>query len=641
MGCTNSNMPVVLSPSPPPPPPSVAPHLVHVHVKEESDDYSSGSDCIYIGTDQANETVKLENELEEYRGLAPQNTINVVENREKYAHFFDNWSPIPENLDEEGNDSGPSRPLSHQLTMNEIDTRAREAPSTCASSFENLKNYLLNGVVGHENEGKLTVRAIVIWLGEQNPDDFADRTPSRDTPEGFLSLLSKKQSLFVTFFTVLCREFGLKCVKVPGVSKAGDYQPGDGINDGSSDKDHRDTWATVFIDKRWEIVHPYWVCKSLVGFKAGGWIKLEDHGKSVLKKVKESVGVLRKAFKEYYIFPDPQEFVHRCHPDEDKWQLSKTPIDRKSFFQMPYLFPTFFGLGLKMVSKKSCLLKSTDGEVIIEIQAPIKNANTIDLWYELYLKDGKEEIGENIKGFLEAENIPKLVAMLRCGDVWRFKISLPIKGTFKLCCYGGPHKSTLSRIAEFRIDNHAPKKHFHILPFNPGRVGFGPGPAATEANLFTPSHSDGLVSIQPKTKLEITFTTIKRVFENKSIVALLHNNDQDSKDLERHVRVEMIRKTSMVVIQTEVPREGEYALTIYSCQKQESINVCNYLLSTVVSKPERANQKIARRRLHDALSQIEVGPIFDNTVEDFNKALEYCFKQKINKNDSDIVSTMA
>lgn len=78
--------------------------------------------CFY----QLYHKVKLENELEEYRGLAPQNTINVVENREKYAHFFDNWSPIPENLDEEGNDSGPSRPLSHQLTMNEIDTRARE-----------------------------------------------------------------------------------------------------------------------------------------------------------------------------------------------------------------------------------------------------------------------------------------------------------------------------------------------------------------------------------------------------------------------------------------------------------------------------------------------------------------------------------
>lgn len=67
----------------------------------------------------------------------------------------------------------------------------------------------------------------------------------------------------------------------------------------------------------------------------------------------------------------------------------------------------------------------------------------------------------------------------------------------------------------------------------------------------------------------------------------------------------------------------------------------NSTINNVVFFFQRANQKIARRRLHDALSQIEVGPIFDNTVKDFNKALEYCFKQKINKNDSDIVSTMA
>lgn len=89
--------------------------------------------CFY----QLYHKVKLENELEEYRGLVPQNTINVVENREKYAHFFDNWSPIPENLDEESNDSGPSRPLSHQLTMNEIDTRAREVYTSSLSFLKN------------------------------------------------------------------------------------------------------------------------------------------------------------------------------------------------------------------------------------------------------------------------------------------------------------------------------------------------------------------------------------------------------------------------------------------------------------------------------------------------------------------------
>lgn len=56
MGYTTSNMPVVLSPSPPI---SISQQLVHVHVKEEPEDYSSGSDCIYIGTDQAHETVSI------------------------------------------------------------------------------------------------------------------------------------------------------------------------------------------------------------------------------------------------------------------------------------------------------------------------------------------------------------------------------------------------------------------------------------------------------------------------------------------------------------------------------------------------------------------------------------------------------
>lgn len=40
--------------------------------------------CFY----QLYHKVKLENELGEYRGLVPQNTINVVENREKYAQFL-------------------------------------------------------------------------------------------------------------------------------------------------------------------------------------------------------------------------------------------------------------------------------------------------------------------------------------------------------------------------------------------------------------------------------------------------------------------------------------------------------------------------------------------------------------------------
>ncbi|XP_056020392.1 hillarin-like [Ostrea edulis] len=640
MGCMSSksvevisSFDVVITPDLQPPP-----------TEEEPE---TSSDHIFIGTDDATETVKIPNELDEYSTLKPHNPINVCENREKYAKFFENWSPIlqsDEDSDAISTAGNNSEEAQLKLTMEDIDKRAREAPAERADSFDNLKDYLLDGLSGHEEEEKLSVRAIIVWLGEQDLKDWTDVPPSRDSPKGFLALLAQKNSLFVTFFTVLCREFGLKCVKVRGVSKAGDYQPGEEVESSK----YGDTWAAVFVNRRWQIVHPYWVCKSLVGRNAGGWIKLEENGKTIGRKEKESVGVLRKAFKEYYIFPDPDEFKYRCHPDDEKWQLTKNSVKRNEFSRMPYLFPTFFGMGLKLISANTCLLTSDTGESLIEIQAPLKNANTLDLWYELYLKEGTGNSDEE-NMMLQAENIPKLVAMIRCGDVWRFKMNLPIKGAFKLCCYGGPHKSPLSRIAEFRIDNHVPKKNCKIIPFNPGRVGFGPGPAATAANFFTPSHSDGQIPIQMNTKLEISFTVIKSVIEKRSIVALLHKNDMEPEELDRHVEVEIRKERRMILIRTDAPSEGEYALTIHSCVKEErahpsrwyaqnGVNVCNYLLTTMVKQHERANQKIARKKLQDALSSVDVGRNFLSSFDVFSQAIEKCMKEKINENDNDIVS---
>lgn len=68
--------------------------------------------------------VKIEDELEEYKDLEPGNAINVCKNREKYVHFFDNWSPDFEDFGEKI--PGPSKPVSHKLTMKDIDTRAKE-----------------------------------------------------------------------------------------------------------------------------------------------------------------------------------------------------------------------------------------------------------------------------------------------------------------------------------------------------------------------------------------------------------------------------------------------------------------------------------------------------------------------------------
>jgi hypothetical protein len=73
--------------------------------------------------------VKIADELDEYSELRPQNTINVVGNEERYANFFENWAPIPQN-DEDGDivsNSGVNIEDSQRiLTSEDIDKRARE-----------------------------------------------------------------------------------------------------------------------------------------------------------------------------------------------------------------------------------------------------------------------------------------------------------------------------------------------------------------------------------------------------------------------------------------------------------------------------------------------------------------------------------
>ena len=399
-------------------------------------------------------------------------------------------------------------------------------------------------------------------------------------------------------------------MKISGVSKAADYQPGDEIP-----KQSNDNWTAVYIENDWQIVHPYWVCRSLFGHRPAGWIKLEAGGKAVGKSEDGAAGVLRNAFKEYYIFPNKSEFIHTCYPKEEKWQLTEKKISRKRFEKMPYLLPTFFGMGLKLKSSESCLLNTVKGECLIEIQAPLKNANQIELWYELYLKTGTGKT-EDEKRMLLKENIPKLVAMIRCGDFWQFKLSLPIEGTFKICCYGGPYKSILTRIAEFRVDCKERKKGCQILPYDPGRMGFGPGPAAADAGFFVPSHAGGLVPVDTNSIVEISFIVEKIVIERTTIRATLFRTDNQHTVLQDNVSIRTSVETSTVYFDAKVPPDqGEYALSINTVRqvqtqtqtqtktqasnnnapqtqtkvREETKNVCNYLLSTYAKPKEVLN----------------------------------------------------
>ncbi|XP_062593883.1 hillarin-like [Saccostrea cucullata] len=627
-----------------------------------SEEEETGSDCLFISTDPGNETLKIDGELPEYNHIKPseepqENNIKRATN----VKFFEDWFPVYST--ETDADSRP-RTVTHielnvpssrrKLTIADIDKRARETPRDQISSFKSLKDYLLRDLEGQTDRERLAVRAIIVWLSVQDETKFSSLPANEESPAGFLSLLAKKQTMFSTFFTVLCRKFGLTCVKIKGVSKAGDYQPGDVIKKETS----ADNWAAVYLENTWNIVHPFWVCRGLFGHKPGGWIKLEAGGRAVGKSEGASAGVLRRAFQEYYIFPNPMEFIHTCHPDDSKWQISNKKISRNVFEKMPYLLPTFFGMGLKLLSTESCLLNTVDGACLIEIQAPLKNANEIDLWYELYLKEGTGET-EKEKRMLQRENIPKLVAMIRCGDLWQFKLSLPIKGTFKICCYGGPYKSTLARIAEFRIDCKQHNKDCNILPFDPGRIGFGPGPAAAEAGFFLPSHAGGLVSVKVNTKIEITFIVERIVIERTTIQATLNSSKFDQTVLENLVSVRTSEESNTVYFEAQVPEDGEYALSIKKVEqeqtqamtspqekkvtqpqfKEKTTTVCNYLLSTLIKTKEKANQRNARTELQTTLATVlPSGEGLKHGIENIENGIKRCMKQDIPSTDDQIVA---
>lgn len=80
-----------------------------------------------------------------------------------------------------------------------------QTPQDKATSFKALRNYLLKDLEKQTDKDRLAVRAILVWLSIQEEGNFGSKAANKDSPEGFLSLLAKKQTLFSTFFTVLCR----------------------------------------------------------------------------------------------------------------------------------------------------------------------------------------------------------------------------------------------------------------------------------------------------------------------------------------------------------------------------------------------------------------------------------------------------
>ena len=343
------------------------------------------------------------------------------------------------------------------------------------------------------------------------------------------------------------REGHICCAQIHGIAKAGEYQPGY-----TDDKNMGCLWNAVYLQNKWCIVHPFWACRAVFGKVSGGWIKLEADGEYVGQRVIGASGILKNAFHDYYIIPKPNEFLYACHPDDTKWQLIKNPITRHEFLQKAYLLPPFFKLGMELVTEDRCSINSKLGEVYISVRSYLKVANELDLWYELLIRENNS--GDH-SDLLNPEDIPKLVSLVRNTPEWNCKVQFPTKGNYRIVFYAGKYKQQLLRIAEFQIVCAKPIRYCQPLPFNPGRIVLGPGPALEEAGLLLPSHKNGLV-IADRNK-----PTLLRFLLDSDIVKTLR------------VKTELVTKDSMTDKKLQQTLDDSVVCIIEQSGKEQNLQI--------------------------------------------------------------------
>ena len=55
----------------------------------------------------------------------------------------------------------------------------------------------------------------------------------------------------------------------------------------------------------------------------------------------------------YYFLPRPNEMIYHHLPEDEKWQLLRTPINMNQYMQMPKLRPLYFDLRLELINPRN------------------------------------------------------------------------------------------------------------------------------------------------------------------------------------------------------------------------------------------------------------------------------------------------
>ncbi|CAF3039980.1 unnamed protein product [Rotaria sp. Silwood2] len=130
---------------------------------------------------------------------------------------------------------------------------------------------------------------------------------------------------YANLYKYLCDQLEMPCEIVSGYAKGYGFES---RTDAPSKTDH--AWNVVQIDRHWYLMDSTW-------------------GAGHLDDAKE----FKRELSSYYFLPRPNEMIYHHLPENEKWQLLRTPIKMTQYLQMPKLRQLYFDLQIELVSPRN------------------------------------------------------------------------------------------------------------------------------------------------------------------------------------------------------------------------------------------------------------------------------------------------
>jgi hypothetical protein len=172
---------------------------------------------------------------------------------------------------------------------------------------------------------------------------------------------------YANIYKYLCDQLQMPCEIVGGYSKGYGFDDREGA---PAETDH--AWNAVEIDHHWYLMESTW-------------------GAGHLNKQK----TFEPKLNSYYFLPRPNEMIYHHLPEDEKWQLLRTPIKMEQYMQLPNVYPSYFELNIELINPRNQAqfdLVPDKPYALVLLQAP----SDVHLIADLSLHDQKIDGGHRV-----------------------------------------------------------------------------------------------------------------------------------------------------------------------------------------------------------------------------------------------------